>query len=279
MAPLNELSLALVVSDWEKATAIAKNTPSQAALWTKRVGLFEGVVKPSYCLPLHEVVCSSSTSTAPPLETVAAILAAHGAAVRTRESAYGRLPLHCACRRPMGSSSASTNNNSKNNDTSANHHHPHYAAAVIALLLRAHPAACLVPDDLGRLPLHYALSNNNGADATIVHMLLSASPESARGVDAASWTPLHVACANAGSTTTASIGIVQALLHLHPAAAIWRTDKGSTPSQCLSATARDRDAIRQALKEARRAFDATFVNPLANPRILVLADNTDAVLV
>jgi Ankyrin repeats (3 copies) len=275
MAPLNELSLALVVSDWKKATAIAKNSPAQAALWTKRAGFFEGV-KQSYCLPLHEV-CWISTCRAAPLDTVVAILAAHGAAARTRESAYGRLPLHCACRRPMSSTNRSRNNSTNKNDDD----HPHYAAAVIALLLRAHPAACLVPDDLGRLPLHYALSN--GADATIVHLLLSVSPESARGVDAASWTPLHVACAAPG----ASLGIVQALVHLHPAAAIMRTDKGSTPIQCLAAAAatttaaaRDQEAIRQVLRDARRAFDATFVNPLANPRILVLAvDHADAVLV
>jgi Ankyrin repeats (3 copies) len=268
MAPLNELSLALVVSDWKKATAIAKNSPAQAALWTKRAGFFEGV-KQSYCLPLHEV-CWSSACRAAPLDTVAAILAAHGAAARTRESAYGRLPLHCACRRPMSSTHSTSTN--KNDDD-----HPHYAAAVIALLLRAHPAACLVPDDLGRLPLHYALSN--GADATIIHLLLRVSPESARGVDAASWTPLHVACA-----VGASLGMVQALVHLHPAAAIMRTDKGSTPMQCLRSSAttatRDKEAIRQVLRDARRAFDATFVNPLANPRILVLAvDHADAVLV
>lgn len=241
MSPLSDLSLALVVSDWKKAKALALGVPSQAKIWTKRTGFFEGT-KQSTCLPLHEACVTTA-----PVDTVKAILNAHTDAARTKETAYSRLPLHCACRRKMSD------------------------PAVIALLLTAHKAACLVPDDLGRLPLHYALSN--GAHAQVIHMILSACPESARGVDNASWTPLHVAC-----TIGPSMGVVTALLHIYPEAAILRTDRGSTPVKCLSATTQHRAEIKELLREATQRFDETFVNPLLKTRLL-LADNHDAFLV
>lgn len=241
MSRPSELSLALANLDWKKATALARGVPAQAAIWTKRPGFFEGV-KNSHCLALHEACITTA-----PASTVKAILNAHPDAARTKETSYSRLPLHCSCRRVRAD------------------------PAVIGLLLAAHKAACLIPDDLGRLPIHYALSN--GADPQVIQLLLKAQPESARGVDLNSWTPLHVACA-VGS----SISEIRALLQVYPEAAIMRTDKGSTPAKCVRKMAANRQEIKDLLKEARQQFDATFVNPLATRKPL-LADNHDAVLV
>lgn len=234
--------MALANLDWKRATALAegKGAPAQAAVWTKRTGFFEGV-KSSHCLALHEACVTTA-----PACTVRAILHAHPDAARTKETSYARLPLHCACRRAWAD------------------------PEVIGILIAAHKAGCLVPDDLGRLPIYYAL--NSGASSTIIHLLLSAQPESARGVDLSGWTPLHVACA-VGST-----GAIRALLQIYPEAAILRTDKGSTPAMCLSKTMADRQEMKDRLKEARVQFDATFVNPLVARKTL-LAENHDAVLV
>jgi hypothetical protein len=242
MSPLSDLSIAIAALDWKKATALAKGVPAQATIWSKRPSLFAGG-KPTRCLPLHE----ACMMTAPATPTVQAILRAYPAAARTKETSYSRLPLHCACRRA-------------NPDP-----------AVVRFLLGAHKGACLVPDDLGRLPLHYALSNR--ADSTVIHLLLTAHPESARGVDLKGFTPLHVACAS-----DSPLGVVRALVGLCPEASVLRTDKGSTPGKCLSQTAANRHEIKEILREARHQFDATFVNPLATRKIL-LADNHDAVLV
>lgn len=157
-----------------------------------------------------------------------------------------RLPLHCACRRNGAD------------------------AAVVRILISAHKAACLVPDDMGRLPLHYALSN--GADPEVIHALLSAHPKSARGVDNLGWTPLHVACASASP-----IGVIAALLHAYPDACIMRTDeKGSTPRRCVGKNRKDRKDVLRMLLKAEHAFDRSFVAPA---RPLLLMENHEVVLV
>jgi Ankyrin repeats (3 copies) len=240
MAPQNELSLALAQSDWAKATVIAQGCTALASTWVKREGFFDGVKK-SHCLALHEACLVDA-----PKSTVKAILKAHPDAVRTKESAYSRLPLHCACRRSPADPS------------------------IIAMLLQSHRAACLVPDAHGRLPIYYALSNR--ADSTIIHMLLSAQPDSAKGVDEHGWSPLHVACA------TGNHGAIGALLQLYPEAVILRTDKGSTPSMCLSKTMEGRDEIKGALRRARQQFDAQFVNPLTR-RNMPLIEAADVAMV
>jgi len=232
MSRNSDLSLAMADLNWSRATALAKGVPAQAAMWTHRVGFFEGV-KNAHCLPLHEACMTTA-----PAQTVEAILLAYRDAVRTAESSYARLPLHCACRRAKAD------------------------PAIIKLLLQFHKAACLVPDDLGRLPLHYALSN--GADSTVVHMLLTAGAAACKAQDNAGWTPLHVACA-AGCKA----GIIMALLHEYPEACILRTDKGSPPIKCLAKSASpDREEIKEMLKAAQREFDRTFVNPLTRNKSL-----------
>jgi Ankyrin repeats (3 copies) len=242
---LSELSLALADLDWVRAEYIVQSKPHQASQWVVRHGLFEGV-RDAHCLPLHE-----SCITSAPASTVKAILCANLSAARTRETAYRRLPLHCVCRRRESTNDCSD---------------------IVRDLINAYPAGCLVPDDLGRLPIHYALSN--GAPAHVIHMLLSANPKAARGVDNRGWTPLHVAC-SAG----ASLSVIQALLQECPEAVVLHTKKGSIPIQCLPNNMSDRHKAKQLLKEARIEFDSNFVSPMNENRKTLLHDNHDVVLV
>lgn len=240
MSTTNELSLAIANLDWSKTEILAKEEPSLATLWNKRSGLFEGVKK-SHCVAIHE----ACTSTAP-ASIVQVILEAHPSGARTKESSYARLPLHCACKRANAD------------------------PLVIAVLVKAHKNACLVPDSLGRLPLHYALSN--GTDATIIYLLLRSHPDSAKGVDLYGWTPLHVAC------STGNKGAIAALLQIYPEATFARTDKGSTPLLCLSKTVEDRSEVKQMLKSARKQFDSSFNNPMKTQKIPLIS-GTDVFLV
>ena len=234
MASSNELSIAIDNLDWPKAEILAKEFPSLASSWSKRSGVFEGVKK-SHCLAIHEACLSTA-----PASIIQAIHEAHPNGVRTKESSFSRLPLHCACKR-----------------TSSD-------PLVIAVLIHAHKNACLIPDSMGRLPLHYALSN--GADTTIIYLLLSSHPDSAKGVDLYGWSPLHVACSVGNKPA------IIALLQIYPEATITRTNKGSTPLSCLSKTMEDRCEVKQLLKAARQQFDSTFANPLTAPRILLHSD-------
>jgi len=223
MAP-NELSLALTSYEWDRAVTLVQQTPVLAKTWNVRLGFFEGRTS-STLLPLHE-----ASGALAPVRVADAILRAYPEATHCQESAYKRLPLHCACRR--------------NADP-----------AVIKLLLQAHAPACLVPDALGRLPLHYALSN--GADPVIINMLLDCCPECAKGMDSRGWTPLHVAC-SVGACTS----VITRLLELYPEAAIIRTSKGSSATGLLHRESVNRDEVKALLKQARADFDRTFVNPL-----------------
>lgn len=123
---------------------------------------------------------------------------------------------------------------------------------------------------MGRLPLHYALSN--GADSSVIHALLSVHPKAAMGVDSLGWTPLHVACA-----TGSPAGVIAALLHAYTDASIMRTaEKGSTPRRCLGKSVKDRKEIVRLLLEAERNFDRKFVAP---QRPILLTENHGVVLV
>ena len=233
MSTSNELSIAIANREWSKAEILAKKEPSLAAQWIKRSGLFEGVKK-SYCLALHEAVLSNA-----PAATIHAIIEAHPDGVRTKESSFSRLPLHCACKNATAD------------------------PLVIAVIVNAHKSACLVPDSAGRLPIHYSLSNK--ADATITYLLLSSSADSAKGVDLNGWTPLHVAC------SVGNKGAIVALLQIYPEAAFTRTDKGSTPLLCLSKTMEDRNEVKHMLKAARQQYDSTVSNPIIAHRISLLS--------
>jgi ankyrin repeat protein len=126
---------------------------------------------------------------------------------------------------------------------------------VVNLLLEAYSHAALIPDSLGRLPLHYALSN--GADPSIVNALLRRAPDACRGVDGKGWTPLHVAC-----SVGAGLPVIQALVEMYPEAVVFRTSKGSSPAALLPPNCSDRAEIKDMLKQARVNFDRVFINPL-----------------
>lgn len=155
----DDMSLFELISDRHFAAAVGRcrKRPSEARRWDSvRVGGGsptgeEGAAR-SQCLPLHRACGLDPTP-----DLVAALLAAHPAAVAERESYWGRLPLHVACL-----SGAS------------------YDA--IQPLLQRYPQGASVVAIHDRLPVHYACGGN--APRRIVLALLKIYPRGARCLDA-----------------------------------------------------------------------------------------------
>jgi hypothetical protein len=229
--PPSELALALTELNWTRARHLltSLNGRKLAALWSTRNGFFDGA-KDAHVLPLHQATAVVGV----PLDLVHLLLQAYPAAVQAVESSYRRLPLHCACR------------------TTAD-------PALIQMLLMADAdyisvenssavkqqlvSACLQPDELGRLPLHYALSN--GAVPETIEHLLGAGAAAAQGEDGRGWTPLHVA-----ASVGCSLAVMQQIYSAYPPAVLQRTILGSTPLQCLNKTVLLREQLKEFLKEA-----------------------------
>jgi hypothetical protein len=229
-----DLSRAICEEDWQRATDLATRSPKMAATWSKRTGFIEGRTTSSV-LPLHEAAVGGA-----PIPVMEALLRAHPEALVQTESAYQRLPLHCACRK-------------------------HADPQVIALLTQGNETACVTADSLGRLPLHYALSN--GADANVVTILMQAAPASARGVDQRGWTPLHVAC-----SMGASAQVVQAILPAYPEALLIKTRKGSSIMRCIPKTCPHRSQLLRILSEAQRQVEASVSLPRMKKKNLNMQD-------
>eukprot|EP00957_Ditylum_brightwellii_P013427 1013824-Ditylum_brightwellii.AAC.1 len=96
---------------------------------------------------------------------------------------------------------------------------------------------------MGRIPLHYALSNGDSLE--IVEKLLKASPISVGATDNGGWTPLHVAC-NVGL----SFDVVKTLVEADKEGVITRTNNGSNPViLATKANSPDKERVLEYLKK------------------------------
>jgi len=146
---------------------------------------------------------TTSTRSSSYKDCIQALVNAYPEALMQAESSYDRLPLHCACRKRA-------------------------SLEILTCLVQTAPEACLVPDALNRLPLHYALSN--GADPAVVRLLLRGpNRAAAESRDLHGFTPLHIAGASGASPT-----VIRLLLQAH-APAVWVESKsGFTVAQCVA---------------------------------------------
>lgn len=125
--------------------------------------------------------------------------------MQSKESGYGRVPLHIAC-------------------------HSNASIECIQTLVDHYPDAAIEQDIIGRVPLHYALSN--GASFEIVALLLGAARNVAGSdgyrilcsvADFNGWLPIHVAC-----FMGASPEVLQLIVEAHPDGIDVKTKKNST---------------------------------------------------
>mmetsp|Transcript_7697 Transcript_7697/g.11056 ORF Transcript_7697/g.11056 Transcript_7697/m.11056 type:complete len:237 (+) Transcript_7697:25-735(+) len=215
-----ELSSSITSENWQRTIDLCSESPKAARSWSVREGFFEGA-KPADVLPIHEACANGA-----PIEVIQALIGAFEEGVRLPESAYNRLPLHIACRK------------NANID-------------VIRVLMATNSKAALEADNLGRLPLHYALSNGIQDDA--IDILMGES-NAARGIDKRGWIPLHVACQTGSSTR-----IVKTLLAAYPEGIFERTNKGTDAFECIShAVAPNKLEVAQLLQVAKVEWERNW---------------------
>jgi len=211
----SELSLAIVASNWKRALEILSSSSARklASRWGKSQGVFDGK-QDAKLLPLHTACMRSDI----PVSVVNALIDAYPEAVFQPESAFQRLPLHCACRAGV--------------DT----------AIVQALVTRGGEDCCVHGDTLGRLPIYYALSN--GARKDVIQVLLTTSKRSAAHRDHKDWTPLHVA-----ASVGCSLEVLEQVFAAYPKAVVLKTYLGSTPLQSVGRKKVNRAELQRFLKE------------------------------
>lgn len=194
-AKTNKLHKLIGSEKWQEVTEFLRVNPReasrQAGVYSVEPGYFDGK-HDSRLLPIH-YACALQ----PPPGVLATLSAIHLDGLASRESYFGRLPLHVACLKNA-------------------------SLQCIQELLRSYPIACLVQDRFGRLPLHYALSN--GAPFEVVQELVETSPNSARIKEKNGWLPLHVAC-HMGMPDS----ILLLLLNVHPNGAMTKNRRGLPP--------------------------------------------------
>lgn len=227
----SELSQAITSEQWDHAHMLAENKKVQAKQSCGRAGFFDGV-KCAVVLPIHEACANPNT----PVHIIQSILLAYPDGVRSKESAYQRLPLHIACRK------------------NAN-------LAIVSHLIETYHDGTLVPDSLGRLPIHYALSN--GAQDSIIDLMVEKSPDSARGFDRRGWLPLHVACSVGASTR-----VISRLLKAYPEASITCTYKGTSVQRCMeSHQAANKQEVLHLLESYRVGAERRLGRPAKRPSL------------
>ncbi len=185
---------AIVAEDWARVDKVLDVDATSAGQWAK-VPCFVDCRGASMVLPIHV----ASSMYVPPA-VFRRIVEAYPAGVRERESGFGRLPLHLACR----------------SDSSFD---------VVWSLVKAYDAT-LIPDNMGRLALSYAV--RFGASEDVISFLLSTNPLAAQRYDRAGWLPLHLALQNGSSPE-----IVKMLIDAFPAATTKTTATGMSPNSIM----------------------------------------------
>mmetsp|Transcript_26351 Transcript_26351/g.39048 ORF Transcript_26351/g.39048 Transcript_26351/m.39048 type:complete len:477 (-) Transcript_26351:70-1500(-) len=224
----NALFRAISAENWELVISICESKPYKAERWHNAVGFFDAH-RSSKILPLHQACIFHPT-----VHAVKHIIQAYPMALRSKESGYGRVPLHIAC-------------------------HSNASFECIHELLSHFPAASIDRDLIGRVPLHYALSN--GATKEIVEELLDAACQAygsnANGrreicsvADFNGWLPIHVAC-----FMGASPQVIAVLVKAFPEGVAMATRKNSTPLTLLrgiSISPQKRDELESILTQKKK---------------------------
>lgn len=204
----NALFRAISAENWELVCTICDTKPYKAEKWHSAVGFFDAH-RSSRILPLHQACIFQPTK-----DAIIHIIQAYPTALQSKESGYGRVPLHIAC-------------------------HSNASLESIQILVSHRPSASTEQDNIGRVPLHYALSN--GASYDIVKILLNAAtqvvgPQGSRMVcsmaDFNGWLPIHVACFMGVSPQ-----VLREIVSAYPDGVDASTKKRSTPMSLIKGLA------------------------------------------
>uniref|UniRef100_A0A6U3SM98 Uncharacterized protein n=1 Tax=Ditylum brightwellii TaxID=49249 RepID=A0A6U3SM98_9STRA len=176
---------------WSLVCKRCESHPKEAMSWSKQNGFYEGNINTSL-LPIH-VACAANA----PLAVFESLLQAYPESISSKESMYGRVPLHLACI---------------------------YGASldVLKLLLSYSAKGAQEMDSTGRTPMFYLMTRDPSLEA--YECLYEANPDGLKDRDMRGWLPIHVAC-----HLGASDDIVLRMLESYPDSMNIRTAGGTLP--------------------------------------------------
>ena len=190
---LNLLARWIMDGDYLNVITLIERDPERAR--TRIVAHdFMGGSGVSQVLPIHMAL---SLGVDVPMELIQTLLVAYPNSIWKTETGYKRNCAHIALKSSVPDS-------------------------IISYLIQLHPKACEQQDRLGRLPLHYAISNIRSFEIT--HEILTKYPEAVKAWDHLGWTPLHIAC-----QTYSSLDVFKELISRYSEAVLMTTKRGSTP--------------------------------------------------
>ena len=227
---IKEFHKLLRKEDWTLATNMLRSNPLLPQTWfsVERLygGRYDGEV-----LPLH-----AACALRPPVSFIEELASIYPDAMLAKEKAFGRVPLHVACRSLAHS-------------------------GVIKLLSQMEPKCVMARDSLDRVSMHYLIKNyaNLGKDVELDHktescteeqsldkdgdsfidddgivalkVLLEINPKCAHIADHRRWIPLHVACSS--SSRKGMTNVIKLLLTTWPESVLCKTSKGSDVFDCV----------------------------------------------
>jgi hypothetical protein len=220
---INILTRMITDGEWRNALDFMKFNPSfsREPIMAHE---FMGGYRNAEVYPIHLALSCSDV----PMEFILGCVSIYPDSVRKRETGYKRNVLHIAFRSGVPDN-------------------------IISYLIQLYPGAASQQDCLGRLPLHYAMSNVRSK--SIIQELLNVYPEAVKSWDVSGWTPLHIA---AGTYTTEEI--MNLLVTMAPEMVAFKTDRGSTPLEiALRSTKNNKDEIVPILKKTE---DLVWSQPL-----------------
>lgn len=214
---MNQLAKFIMDGEWSNAISLIQHDPDCAKIWIL-AHQFMGSYQDSRVLPIHIALSEGNV----PIEVIRVLIAAYPEGIHRVETGYKRNCVHIALK---GFASDQ----------------------VISYIVQLKPQSCQEQDVLGRLPLHYAISNVHAM--SIVREIIHVYPEAVKSYDHDGWTPLHVACQVFSSTE-----LIRLLLFFSPESVLMMTKRGSTPLDVAEGSRTNQKAILPILREVDDRF-------------------------
>jgi hypothetical protein len=213
-------------SRWKEATEYVKQNGRHAMKY-RRSPQFMNINEDSLVLPIHVALTKADVT----LEFLEALIFAYPNSLKKQDSVHRRGCLHIAVKSRV----------------------PDH---IISYLLRMYPEGVTLQDSMGRVPLHYAVSNLRSL--SLLSELIAACPRSIWAQDRVGWSPLHVAAG-----TLASSDIVKLFLSKSKEIITLTTTKGRTPMVVAKESDnQNKDEIINMLANAQKSLERlpTFQN-------------------
>jgi len=207
-------------SRWKEATEYVKQN-GRLAMKYRTSPQFMNTNEDSRVLPIHVALTKADVT----LEYLEALIFAYPNSLRKQDSMNRRGCLHIAVKSRVPD-------------------------RIVSYLMRMYPEGVTLQDSMGRVPLHYAVSNLRSL--SLLSELIAACPRSIWAQDKVGWSPLHVAVG-----TLASSDVVKLFLSKSKEIITLTTTKGRTPMfVAKESDNQNKDEIINMLADAQKSLES-----------------------